>query len=93
MPNEQNVQSLALPSGATVLDALKASGLLDKKFADDSLNLVAHQTPVGIYGERVGYDEVLENGDRVEVYRPLITDPMEARRARAKIQKQQHKKK
>lgn len=83
---EQTVIEVQLPSGSTVRDALRKSGLLDRKFADDALNIVQDVTPVGIYSERVTYDDILEEGDRVEVYRPLVLDPMEARRLRAKQQ-------
>ncbi len=87
LPQDQTVIALTLPAGSTVLDAIKHSGLLEKSWSDDSLKIIPGETPVGIYAERVSYDEPLEEGDRVEIYRPLVLDPMEARRARAKNQK------
>ena len=41
------------------------------------------QCPLGVFGERVGDDYELMHGDRVEIYRPLIADPKEVRKARA----------
>ncbi len=92
LPHEQTVYELTLERGATVTDALRECGLFDKTFDDKSLNVIEHQTPIGIYGERVSYDDILEEGDRVEVYRALVIDPMEARRARAQQQKSTSKK-
>jgi putative ubiquitin-RnfH superfamily antitoxin RatB of RatAB toxin-antitoxin module len=60
-----------LPAGATVRDAVAASGF--------SADLRA----VGIFGRRVGADAPLADGDRVEIYRPLLLDPKERRRQRA----------
>ena len=64
------VIELQLPSGATVRDALAASGIKG--------------TQVGIFGKRVAMDTRLADGDRVEIYRPLVIDPKEARRRRAR---------
>lgn len=80
-PDEQTVVELVLDQKATVSDAISASGLYQRYPA-----IEAGVTPVGIYGERVHYDTVLTEGDRVEIYRPLEVDPMQARRLRAKAQ-------
>ena len=63
--------SLTLPPGATVRDALLATGL-------------PHGDLFGVFGKRVGADHRLAEGDRVEIYRPLAVDPKEARRRRAR---------
>ena len=81
LSNEQLVHELDLPEGAVVRDAVLASRLTEK-FGE----LKVDETPVGIYGVRVSYDDKLQHGDRVELYRPLLIDPMNARRARAKAQ-------
>jgi len=93
LPDEQEILQVSLPEDSTVLDALRESGLIDRKFADENLNVVPGVTPVGIYGDKVAYDDLLEDGDRIEVYRPLVIDPMEARRARAQKQQADLKKK
>lgn len=69
---------LHLDDGATARDALRASGLLARHPELDS-GIVA----LGIYGRVVAPEQPLTDGDRVEVYRPLIADPKEARRRRA----------
>lgn len=40
--------------------------------------------PCGVWGKRVAEDYLLRAGDRVEIYRPLLADPKEARRRRAR---------
>jgi len=72
-PDGAQARSLNLPAGATVRDALAASGL------------EAHAC--GIFGKRVALDRKLAEGDRVEIYRPLALDPKEARRRRALTRK------
>jgi uncharacterized protein len=73
---ETDAVRVRLPSGATVADALRASGLLEKQRA-------LADAKMGIYGKVVAADTRLADGDRVEIYRPLRLDPKEARRRRA----------
>ena len=67
-----------LPAGSTAQQAVDASGLMQElpKSVLDPLQL-------GIYSRRIDANEVLRDGDRVEIYRPLQLDPMAARRRRA----------
>lgn len=65
-----DVVAVRLPDGATVRDALAASGMKGSQ--------------VGIFGRKVSIDTRLADGDRVEIYRPLAMDPKEARRRRAR---------
>src|SRR5579872_494062 len=81
LPHQQTVLSLTVPQGASVCAAIELSGVL-QQYPD--INLTAQS--VGIFGEPVTLDTVLAEGDRVEIYRPLSVDPMEARRLRAKKQ-------
>jgi putative ubiquitin-RnfH superfamily antitoxin RatB of RatAB toxin-antitoxin module len=71
---------LALPPGATLADALAASGVNERHPEAASL-------PAGVWGRVQPADTPLRDGDRVEVYRPLQVDPKEARRLRYKRQK------
>jgi len=82
MVDQQFVKELDLAEGAVVRDAVVASG-----FAEQFENVNLEHTPVGIYGLRVSYDDKLQAGDRVELYRPLQIDPMQARRIRAEAQR------
>jgi len=69
--------TVELAPGATVKDALAASGIVERH---PGLGLDA----IGIYGRRVSADTRLADGDRVEIYRPLALDPKERRRQRAR---------
>lgn len=71
-----NVQ---IAEGATVKDALAASGVRDAIPAIGDLTGL-----VGIYGKLTGLQQRLQAGDRIEIYRPLLADPKETRRYRAK---------
>jgi uncharacterized protein len=78
-PREREVLSIALclPAGATVRQALAQSGFVDPALADDPSAL-----RVGVWGQRRALDAPLRDRDRVEVYRALQVEPMEARRRR-----------
>ena len=67
---------LDLPPGSTVLDAVQASGLLQRLPQIESGHL-------GVWGRSVTPQTRLRDRDRVEIYRRLIADPKEVRRARA----------
>ena len=77
-PREVFEQILQLPAGATVDDAFLASGLAERLPQPDWRESM---TP-GIWGREVGWDQVLADGDRVELCRPLAVDPKVARRER-----------
>jgi len=77
-PESQMLIELRLPPGATVADAITASGLGDA-FPEHALNAL----PVGIWGRLTDVGQSLQDGDRIEIYRQLKIDPMEARRLKA----------
>ena len=72
---------LELAPGATMLQALQASGLVG---AFPELDL--REAGVGVWGRKARLEQVLRDGDRVEVYRPLQVDPKLARRERFRRQ-------
>lgn len=78
LPEKQYLRTVTLEAGATVEEAIKASGLLSLRKDID-----LHTNKVGVYSRPVKLDDVLQDGDRVEIYRPLIADPKEMRRQRA----------
>lgn len=78
LPEKQYLQRVKLDEGATVEEAIRASGLLELR-SDIDLS----QNKVGIYSRPVKLADVVNDGDRVEIYRPLIADPKELRRQRA----------
>ena len=77
----QALVAVELPRGATVAQAIDASGLA-AMFED----FEADPSRLGIFSRKVGPEHELRDGDRVEVYRPLLIDPKEARRQRAALQ-------
>ena len=78
MPARQELVVLEVPAGTTLAEAIALSGL-PKMFEGFELDL----TKVGIFGQKASPEQVLFEGDRVEIYRPLIADPKEVRRQRA----------
>jgi len=78
-PEKQVLRALPVKPGTTLIEAVDQSGIR-AEFPD--LQITADN--VGIFSRKVGLDHVLEAGDRVEIYRPLIADPKEVRRERAK---------
>ncbi len=77
-PARQVLLVVDLPAGATLAEAIEASGIRgqfpEMEVAPDR---------VGIFGRKATLDQELRDGDRVEIYRPLLADPKESRRARA----------
>jgi len=82
LPDRATEIELTLPSGATVADALEKSGLTELHPEVDPTRCA-----VGVFGRRVQHHRVLADGDRVEVYRPLVAEPKEARRRRGRPNK------
>lgn len=78
LPDRQALIRLSVPIGATASDAIAQSGVVG-----DFPELGIDQCPLAIWGKIAGPRASLKNGDRVEVLRPLTSDPREARRALA----------
>ena len=78
-PERQVLRRVTLPVGSSVMQAVQQSGILQElpEMAFDPSRL-------GIFSRRVAADDLLQEGDRVEIYRPLTLDPKDARRRRAK---------
>ena len=74
----QDVIPLSLAAGATLKQAVEASGLAAKH---PDIDLVKGK--FGIYSKLAKPDTILRDRDRVEIYRPLIADPKEVRKQRA----------
>ncbi|MET3131881.1 putative ubiquitin-RnfH superfamily antitoxin RatB of RatAB toxin-antitoxin module [Oxalobacteraceae bacterium GrIS 1.11] len=77
-PDHAFLRDVEVAAGATLEQAVRQSGLL---LAVPGLDLAT--ATVGIYAKKKSLDTVLREHDRVEVYRPLLADPKEARRRRA----------
>jgi len=79
LPHIQILEKLDVSAGCTVEQAIKCSGILDQ-FPEIDLT----KNKLGIFGKFAQRDTSLHPYDRIAIYRPLIIDPKEARRIRAK---------
>ncbi len=78
LPDEQTLFRQSVPEGATVAEAIRLCGILEKY---PEIDLAANK--LGIFGKLAKADTVLRDRERIEIYRPLIADPREVRRKRA----------
>lgn len=77
LPEQQIVRRVSLANGATALEALQASGL-EREWPER-----VDPQRLGVHARRVAPEHRVNDGDRIEIYRPLALDPKEARRRRA----------
>lgn len=77
-PEEQQVIPLTVKTPCTAQQAIEQSGILIY-FPEIDLN----QNKIGIFSRLCALDTQLREGDRVEIYRPLLADPKEIRKRRA----------
>jgi putative ubiquitin-RnfH superfamily antitoxin RatB of RatAB toxin-antitoxin module len=77
LPDRQTLLTVELPEGATLRDAIDASGILSRH---PDIDLTRQKT--GVFGKLKPLDAPLADHDRVEIYRPLIVDPKLARQRR-----------
>jgi uncharacterized protein len=78
LPQQQTIAALRVDRGATVLDALRLSGIFESH-----PELRIERCEVAIWGRIARPDTPLRDGDRLELCRPLAADPKTARRRRA----------
>ena len=78
LPGRQEVIEVEVPDGSRVADAIAASGVLER-FPELS------GAATGIWSRPCDGDTPLREGDRVELYRPLVADAKQMRRARARV--------
>jgi len=78
LPERHWILPLRVPVGTTARDAIELSGIRERV---PDLHVGDHR--VGIFGKPCMLATVLRDGDRVELYRPLLCDPKEVRRRRA----------
>ncbi len=85
-PEEQVILKLDVAPGTSMQQAIKQSGILEQFPEIDPGKLKA-----GIFGKLKKLTETLRQGDRVEIYRPLIADPKQVRKERAAVGKRMKK--
>jgi uncharacterized protein len=76
---KQILRRIELVEGSTVMQAIEASGIVE---------MLPHGAVdpdrLGIFSRKVSPQQIVQAGDRIEIYRPLTLNPMEARRRRAR---------
>jgi putative ubiquitin-RnfH superfamily antitoxin RatB of RatAB toxin-antitoxin module len=80
LPRTQTEVTLKVPVGTTAREAIVLSGIAAKHSG-----IEWDRVAVGIFGKRTLLSTALREHDRVEIYRPLIADPKQARRKRARL--------
>jgi putative ubiquitin-RnfH superfamily antitoxin RatB of RatAB toxin-antitoxin module len=83
LPEKQEIVKLEVTPGTTAQAAVEQSNI-DRHFP----GLVLEGARLGIFGKAVKADYVLQAGERVEIYRPLLADPKDVRKRRAAEAKQ-----
>ncbi|WP_448906901.1 RnfH family protein [Haemophilus parahaemolyticus] len=85
-PERYFLKKLTLENPITIQNVIVQSGVLEKYTEID-----LRQNKIGIFSRLAKLTDVVENGDRIEIYRPLIADPKEIRRKRAEEQAKANK--
>jgi putative ubiquitin-RnfH superfamily antitoxin RatB of RatAB toxin-antitoxin module len=86
LPRRQLILELQVDEGTTAEQAIRASGILEQ-FPEIDLK----SSKIGVFGKPCKLTDILSDGDRVEIYRPLIADPKEIRKQRASRGKEMKK--
>lgn len=77
-PDGVRVVDTRVPAGATVAEAIRSSRILERH---PEIDLAVNR--IGIFNRLCEPGTVVQDGDRIEIYRPLVADPKTARRRRA----------
>ncbi|OOG56413.1 RnfH family protein [Rhodanobacter sp. C03] len=77
--DRQILRQVVLAAGSTIMQAIDASGIVNA-LPDGAVD--PHR--LGVFARKVSPNQPAQDGDRIEIYRPLLLDPMEARRRRAR---------
>ncbi len=88
LPDEQVVIPVHMEPEATIADAIRQSGILDR-FPE----IMLEDEMVGIFGRCLTLDHPVQAHDRVEIYRPLHASPTDARRIRAEARRRRRARK
>lgn len=81
---KQILLTMQVAEGTTARQAVLSSAV-KQHFPEADLQ----NSPLGIFGKRVKDDTLLRDKDRIEIYRPLLIDPKEARRLRVQAKQQE----
>jgi len=84
LPDKQTLLSLNVEASATIEDIIHQSGILE---LHPEIDLSSNK--VGVFSKLSKLSDTLHEGDRIEIYRPLLIDPKEVRKQRALKAKQE----
>ncbi|MCC4833188.1 RnfH family protein [Shewanella sp. 1_MG-2023] len=84
LPTQQKIITISVMPGTTFIEAVKQSNIVSF-FPEIDLEKVK----LGVFSRQAKHDEVLQQGQRIEIYRPLIADPKDVRRKRAEKAKEE----
>lgn len=84
LPDKQVLKTMLVADGTTARQAVLQSGL-----ANEFPDLDVHAAKIGIFGKLVKDGTELREKDRIEIYRPLLIDPKDARRKRVREKEQE----
>ena len=84
LPDNHSLLTIDIAVGTTIEDAIKQSGILERH---PEIDLAENK--VGIWSRMGKLKEPVRDGDRIEIYRPLIADPKEVRKRRAERAKEE----
>lgn len=84
LPDKQSLLVLSVDAGSTVQQVIETSGILQQYPAID-----LQTQKVGVWSRTVKLTDAVKDGDRVEIYRPLLADPKDLRRRRAEKAKEE----
>lgn len=84
LPDKHSLLTVSVDAQSTIEEAIKASGILD---IHEEIDL--SENKVGIWSRMAKLKDPLTDGDRIEIYRPLIADPKEVRKRRAEKAKEE----
>jgi len=82
LPQEQCLFEVSVDVNTTISHAIEVSGILEKY---PEIDLTVNK--VGIFSKVANLEQTLRDGDRVEIYRPLLADPKEMRKRKAALKK------
>lgn len=84
LPNQHSLLSLTVAQGTSIEQAIEQSGILQ---LHNDIDLTVNK--VGIWSRMAKLADTVNQGDRIEIYRPLIADPKEVRKRRAERAKEE----
>ena len=78
-PEKQKILTVEIEPDTSVLQAVEKSGIM-QEFPEINLD----EVKMGVFGKAIKHESyVLQEGDRIEIYRPLLIDPKQSRKDRA----------